>query len=1222
MKLRNALAFMGMLLGGTVHANVQMSQPSFSVLENQSQAVVTVVRTTASGADLAVSYRTSDGSAISGTDYVNTSGTLEWSADDLEAKKITVPIKDNEYDEVGTRSFTVELFNPIGGAIENPGQTAITILDDDDTTDTSVDSFALNTSYDSNTEGQSIVLTVFRQGGGVGESQVVYRTVNDTAIGGVDFIPVEGTLTFGDGVMTPQTVTVNLLDNTDNEDDRVFRFELTDVTNGELGVPAAATLKVLDNDAPAPDPVTVTEIRFFETAYSVNERDGQASILINRSGDTSAESSVQVVAVEGTATTPEDYQFAPQTVTWEADDASLKTINVTLINDGQGEGDESFTVQLVNPVGATLNPTPATATVTVIDDDNLSPGQIQISNQAISVLESAGSVDVGLQRVGGSDGAATAQLTLISQTARPGVDYLDTGCSVSWNDGETGARTCTILITDNADQDGDRTFNARVSAASGATVDSNKSLARIVILDDEVSTPGIISMENAAVSVTPDNGYVRLFLRRTGGLDGNQQVEYRTASLTAVENEDYFFKSGSVLFPDGDPSTRSIEILVNPNAVGQKTFEVNLLSVQGGAVLGGSTTTVTINGGDDTPRGVLSFESPSTFVNETDGTLTLRVARSGGGRGESRVRVSTEDGTAEAGVDFDFLSQTLVFADGEVTDAANPAREVTISLINNTSYRENPSFQVTLEVIGGEDQLGRYPSNTVRIRDDEVPASAIANVGFVGEQMGVSESDTGVNIQVSRSGALNDRVAVFVMTEDLTARAGVDYASTNAEVIWEAGDESTKTVTVPLLGNVRSDQDRAFRVRLAPVAGPVVVGTDALDVTIMDVPEPGRVGTVQFLEAALTLLEGNSAEIGLARVGGTEGKVEVTITPGTNFASGGPILDRISPAVVTWEDGDDAVKYVTLTAASNSNVSGNLSTILYLTSLTEGMETEARLSLVVLDDDVAETNAFGFITDEIVVSEIAGVIQIPVSRLEGLTYGTVDFVVQSGTAQNGLHFSAEPGTLVWPDGDVSIKNIVVRINNLPEVSGNAQFSVRLTNPSQGAVLYDGEDAAGHPIVAESVSLPVRIQNVEVVPIRYGALRFSQANFDVRAERSAMACMERYDGDTGPVSVFVTSLDGTAVAGEHYTEVDTILTWGDGESGERCFSVTAMNDEFVNDRQFQLVAALTNVLPFESASLGSPSVATVTIRYGQGAGALGWGFLLLGGMLALRGRRRR
>lgn len=88
--------------------------------------VVTVERGQGLKNAVTVDWATENGSATAGVDYVAGSGTLSWADGDGAAKSISVDVIPRLLDN-GTRSFTIRLLNPTGGATIAGPTTPVTI---------------------------------------------------------------------------------------------------------------------------------------------------------------------------------------------------------------------------------------------------------------------------------------------------------------------------------------------------------------------------------------------------------------------------------------------------------------------------------------------------------------------------------------------------------------------------------------------------------------------------------------------------------------------------------------------------------------------------------------------------------------------------------------------------------------------------------------------------------------------------------------------------------------------------------------------------------------------------------------------------------------------------------------------------------------------------------------------------------------------------------------
>ena len=115
--------------------SVQLSAASALVTESVGSTTLSVSRTGGSTGAVSVNYATADDTALAGTDYQATSGTLSWADGDATPKTITVPIINRSL-TAGSTLFLVNLSSPAGGVtLASPTQAAVTILDTASTAD-------------------------------------------------------------------------------------------------------------------------------------------------------------------------------------------------------------------------------------------------------------------------------------------------------------------------------------------------------------------------------------------------------------------------------------------------------------------------------------------------------------------------------------------------------------------------------------------------------------------------------------------------------------------------------------------------------------------------------------------------------------------------------------------------------------------------------------------------------------------------------------------------------------------------------------------------------------------------------------------------------------------------------------------------------------------------------------------------------------------------------
>jgi glucose/arabinose dehydrogenase len=101
---------------------------------------------------------------------------------------------------------------------------------------------------------------------------------------------------------------------------------------------------------------------------------------------------------------------------------------------------------------------------------------------------------------------------------------------------------------------------------------------------------------------------------------------------------------------------------------------------------------------------------------EGAGALAVTVRRTGGDEGLVSVGFAAEPGTAAAGEDFEAVSGTLVWADGEVAE-----KSFTVKLIDDGAIEPDETFLVRLADPAGGAILGFPAAATVTILDDDLP---------------------------------------------------------------------------------------------------------------------------------------------------------------------------------------------------------------------------------------------------------------------------------------------------------------------------------------------------------------------------------------------------------------------------------------------------------------------------------------------------------------------
>jgi ribosomal protein L35AE/L33A len=1147
---------------------LQLSNASYSVNENGGQVTITVTRTGGSTGAVNVNYATANGTATAGSDYTAASGTLNF-ADGQTSATFTVTILDDSVYE-GNENFTVTLSNPTGGAtLGSPATGTVTIVDNEQPQPGQFQ-FS-NATYSVNENGGSITITVNRVNGNNGAVSVNYATANGSATAGSDYTAASGTLNFADG-QTSATFTVTILDDTIFEGNETFTVALSSPTGGAtLGSPSLATVTIVDNEQPQPG-----QFQFSSATYSVNENGGSITITVNRVNGNNGAVSVNYATANGSATAGSDYTAASGTLNF-ADGQTSATFTVAILDDSIFEGNETFTVTLSSPTGGATLGSPATATVTIVDNEQPQPGQFQFSNATYSVNENGGSITITVNRVNGNNGAVSVNYATSNGSATAGSDYTAASGTLNFADGQTSA-TFTVNITDDTIFEGNETFTVSLSSPTGGATLGSPATATVTIVDNEQPQPGQFQFSSATYSVNENGGSITITVNRVNGSNGAVSVNYATANGSATAGSDYTAASGTLNFADGQTSqTFTVNITDDTFFEGNETFTVTLSSPTGGATLGNpATATVTIVDNEQPQPGQFQFSNATYSVNENGGQVTITVTRTNGSNGAVSVNYATANGSASAGADYTAASGTLNFADGQTTQT------FTVSILDDAVFEGNETFTVALSSPTGGATLGNPSSATVTIVDNEQPQPG--QFQFSNASYSVNESGGQITITVNRVNGSNGAVSVNYATANGSATAGSDYTAASGTLNFADGQTST-TFTVNITDDAIFEGNETFMVALSSPTGGATLGNPATTtVTIVDNEQP-QPGQLQFSNATYSVNEnGGQVTITVTRTNGSDGPVNVNYATSNGSATAGSDYVAAS-GTLNFANGQTSQTF-TITILDDSAFEGNETVNLTLSSPGGGatLGTPNTAVLTIVDNDQApQPGQFQLSSAAYSVNENGGSVTITVNRVNGSNGAvSVGYATANGTAIAGNDYTAASGTLNFADGQTS-QTFTVNITNDALVEGNETFTVSLSNPTGGAML-------GNPVTAT-----VTIIDDDVILPGAGKLRFSAQSFSANEGAGTVTVtVQRYEGSTGMITVqyytYNLGVANPATAGTDYLSKTGKLVFNTGET-VKTFTVNIVQDTAIEaDEQFGV--ALQN--PTGGATLGTPKTAAVTI----------------------------
>ncbi len=227
----------------------EFSVISKNVTEGDGVINISVTRDVGNGGAVSVDYTTTPGTALAGTDYTATNGTLNWADGDSAAKTIAITILDDAIVEP-EEAFAVTLSNAQGGASINVGTADVTIFDND-----GGGSFSISDTVVFEYEQQATV-TVTRTNDNDSAASVFWQTFDGTAQdenGDNDYKSDSSELVWLDGdVSDTKTITIDIVTDVKVEGDEWFTVTITGVQGESVTVSKADGVVTIKDPIPIP----------------------------------------------------------------------------------------------------------------------------------------------------------------------------------------------------------------------------------------------------------------------------------------------------------------------------------------------------------------------------------------------------------------------------------------------------------------------------------------------------------------------------------------------------------------------------------------------------------------------------------------------------------------------------------------------------------------------------------------------------------------------------------------------------------------------------------------------------------------------------------------------------------------------------------------------------------------------------------------------------------
>ncbi len=609
---------------------------------------------------------------------------------------------------------------------------------------------------------------------------------------------------------TSAVIAVPVVGDTGHEFEETFKVTLTGATNAALGA-AESVGTITDADA-LPTVSVVAAGSIFENSLGdpahPEIQKGHLNYTIRLNEVSAEDVTVLVSTANGTATTADgDYDAQSGVLVTIPAGTLLKTFTVKVNHDDKFESDESVSVVLSGPTGATLGA--ATASGTILNDDlrpTLSVGDFS-KNEG-----NAGSTsfDFTVTLSNPSDQDITFNWVTADGTATAGVDYtaVTPPPTVTIAAGQRTA-TLSVPVSGDASDEGDETFLTQISSAlmggSPLVISDGSATARIV--NDEVTVDiagaGNVTEGNA---LTTDASF--LVSLPNGAVTHDVVVTYAIQEGTAKSGTDFLPMTLNTVTILAGQTSAMIVVKVKGDAIteGDESFNV-ILTDATNAAIGMGTGAATITNDDGLP----TLSIADRQITEGDsGTklLTFTVTASGVADQNITFDWATATGSATAGTDY-----TAVATTSATIAAGFTTTTVSVTLTGDTLYEADETFLVNLSnaMLGATALSFTDGQATGLIANDEANTLSVVDKRISEGAAGT----TTMEFTVSIPNAADQDITFDWGTALGSATPGVDYVTvTTASGTILAGQKTT-TVSVTLNGDATDEADETFFVNLA-----------------------------------------------------------------------------------------------------------------------------------------------------------------------------------------------------------------------------------------------------------------------------------------------------------------------------------------------------------------------------------------------------------------------
>ena len=698
-------------------ANVSMAEGNAGT----SVMAFTVTLSQAATTPVTVNYATSNGTALAGSDYVATSGTLTIAAG-ATTGTINVTINGDttvEADET--------LIVTLSGASANSTigtATATGTITNDDVAPPVIPSISIaNATLVEGNAGTSVMaFTVTLSQAATTPVTVNYATSNGTALAGSDYVATSGTLTIAAGATTG-TINVTINGDTTVEADETLIVTLSGASaNSTIGT--ATATGTITNDDVAPPPTGLPSI----SIASVSKAEGNVGtsnivFTVTLSQPSATPVTVNFATSDLTALAGSDYISKSGSVTIPAG-STTGTFFVSIYGDTTLENDDIFKVTLS---GASANSVIGTgvASGTIANDDASPVSSLPILSLGNAIIAEGNSGTSNMVFTVSMNKTSTTAVKVdyysSAMTATAGEDYTPVYTTLTIPAGAMSA-TFNVVVSGDTKFETDENFGMYLLNAKNASIAIDRSVG--VILNDDLPTVSI----NNVTQLEGDTGtksYI-FTVQLSDPLTTDVSVNYLTSDFTAIAGQDYQAQTGTLVIPAGSTTgTITITGYGDTTIESDEQFKVLLTNLSSNAALLNATGIGTILT-DDVQQTVITATNSSVLEGNRGSTrMNFTLTRSGNLAVTSQIFLYTDDttGTATEFVDYQGAAGYVTFLPGETT------KIVQIKVYGDTTVEADETFKLRMAYPTNAVLALDYVTGTILNDDNTVLGASVPSTG-------------------------------------------------------------------------------------------------------------------------------------------------------------------------------------------------------------------------------------------------------------------------------------------------------------------------------------------------------------------------------------------------------------------------------------------------------------------------------------------------------------